>query len=166
MCVSWIPELAKTRELLLSSAGCDVTSLLGKQQLKKLDRVRQTDLLVLAHSVPHEEKVDALRIFRRRCGAPVLSLLRPHSHALPGVDAAVEALDPEEFLEAVNEILSKRVRRWSVGCKHCDLMFKISLSVTKRKEFTLTCPYCTQTNDYQSDELTPQPEPPTPSSRA
>jgi hypothetical protein len=155
VCVSWIPELARTRELLLSNEGYEVTTILGKEQLSGLNKIAGSSLLVLAHSVPQEEKLQALHIFRRNCGGPVLSLLRPHATALPDVDYAVEALDPAEFIRAVKSVASKRQRLWKVGCKSCDLIFKVSLPVTKEQSVTLRCPYCTRSGSYGRDDLRP-----------
>ena len=101
VCVSWVPELAKTRELLLRQAGYQVITLLGQQSLSKLHDITSAALLILSHSVPREGKLQALTAFRRNCGAPVLSLLGPHQSPLPGVDYAVEAFVPREFLDAV-----------------------------------------------------------------
>src|SRR5256885_6777875 len=81
VCVSWVPELAKTRELLLRQAGYDVISVLGRQEFGKLHEVTSVSLLILSHSVPREEKLEALAVFRHNCSAPVLSLLRPHQSA-------------------------------------------------------------------------------------
>jgi len=106
VCVSWVPELAKTRELLLRQAGYDVRSVLGRQELSKLESITSADLLILSHSVPREEKLQALIAFRRNCPAPVLSLLGHFQRPLPGVDYAVEAYNPREFLEAVAEATS------------------------------------------------------------
>ena len=106
VCVSWVPELAKTRELLLRQAGYEVTSVLGQRDLGKLDSVTKADLLVLSHSVPREAKLQALIAFRRNCRAPVLSLLGPFQTPLPEVDYAVEAYNPREFLDAVAKATS------------------------------------------------------------
>ena len=86
--------------------GYTVVSLIGTDGIRQLDEIDQADLLVLAHSVPVEEKLRAIKLFKGRCGSPVLSLLPPHSTKLPEADYGVEALKPDEFLAAVKDILA------------------------------------------------------------
>ena len=105
VCVSWVPSLAETRELLLKEAGCQVTSIVGAEEIAKLRHIR-ADLLVLAHSVPRPEKQKVLEIFQASCKAPVLSLLAPHQQKLLQVDFAVEATNPADFIRLVREILA------------------------------------------------------------
>ena len=163
ICVSWVPELAKTRELLLRQAGYDVTSVLGRQELSKLPEIPNACLFILAHSVPREEKLEALTRFRHNSIAPILSLLRPHQSALPGVDYAVEAFMPREFLNAVATATSHHRTGWSVGCRNCDLIFDIredlvAFLVSDRQSTTLQCPYCRTTADYEPREFHRAPE--------
>lgn len=106
VCVSWIPVLAETRELLLKEAGWRVTTILGAEQTNKLRNLSQADLLVLAHSVPRVEKQSVLELFRRKCKAPILSLLGPNQKKLPEADFAVEAMNPADFIRVVRQILS------------------------------------------------------------
>ena len=158
ICVSWIPQLARTRELLLRSAGFEVTTVLGERDLGMLDRITTADLLILAHSVPREQKVEALTLFRRNCSAPVLSLLQPYQVKLPGVDYAVEAFSPAAFLDAVREVTSPERPRWSVGCHSCDLIFKfgahLAFPTGGPETVALQCPYCRHTCNYEVRELT------------
>lgn len=106
VCVSWVPELARTRELLLRHAGFEVLSLLGERDFNRLDGNADVDLLILAHSMPRQQKLQALAIFKRNSSAPVLSLLAPHQAKLPEADYAVEAFSPAEFLDAVKKVTS------------------------------------------------------------
>lgn len=94
------------RELLLRHAGFEVISLLGVRDLSRLDGNADAYLLILSYSVPRQEKLNALTIFKRNCSAPVLSLLAPHQTQLPGADYAVEAFGPAEFLDAVRKASS------------------------------------------------------------
>ena len=105
VCVSWIPILAETREMLLREAGWQVTSIVGAEQLHKLRNVHQADLLVLAHSVPRNEKQRVLETFQGSFKAPILSLLGPHQEKLLQADFAVEAASPADFIRIVREIL-------------------------------------------------------------
>jgi CheY-like chemotaxis protein len=165
VCVSWNSELAWTRELLLRAAGFHVTTILGKSQLTRLREITSTDLLILAHSVPQEEKLEALTTFRSNCRAPVLSLLMPHLAKLPGVDYAVEAFGPREFVAAVASAIAIEAVTWSAGCKGCGLIFPIAtdpspLVATHQEAISLRCPHCGATREYERKELLQDPNAP------
>jgi len=102
--LSWVPELATTRKLLLVQAGYEVTSILVEPGLRALDSIMNADLLILAHSVPRQLKLEALASFKRHCNAPILSLLRSYQKKLPDADYGVEAYSPAEFLDAVRNV--------------------------------------------------------------
>ena len=104
-CLSWIPILAETRRRLLSGDGYAVVSLLGFEGIRELESIGEVNLLVLAHSVPIEQKQRAVRLFKHRSGSPVLSLLAPHQSKLPDADYGIEAFSPQNFLDAVKQIL-------------------------------------------------------------
>lgn len=106
VCVSWDANLAATRELLLKEAGCGVTSIVGPEYADRLPTLGQTNLLVLAHSVPRQQKQHILSLFRGTCPAPVLSLLGPNQTKLPDADFAVEATSPADFIRIVRQILA------------------------------------------------------------
>jgi CheY-like chemotaxis protein len=164
VCVSWIPELAATRELLLRQVGYQVTTILGKRELSRLSDITKSDLLVLAHSVPREEKLEALSVFRHHCQAPVLSLLRPYQAKLPGVEYGVEAFSPRAFLDAVASATGHTLTRYHVGCKNCDLIFNITSDMAalhgQQETVRLECPYCRTTSRYDGSELVQDPDPP------
>ena len=103
VCVSWVPQLALTRSMMLRDAGYSVTSLVGPAGLEEC--CPDADLMVLAHSVPAEGKLEAIKRFRQVSSAPVLSLLRPNQEKLPEADFGVEAFSPDEFLAAVERII-------------------------------------------------------------
>ena len=102
--VSWEPNLAKTREMLLRAAGYSVTSAVGRAQAHSQCRSR-ADLLVLGHSVPPSEKKEVVACFREYSTGPVLSLLSSHQQKLPEADFAVEAFDPADVVRVVHKIL-------------------------------------------------------------
>jgi DNA-binding response OmpR family regulator len=104
LCVSWDPALASTREWLLTRAGFQVTSALGRDQAAERCRSK-ADLLVLGHSVPREDKSSVIQCFRKFSAAPVLSLLRPGQPKLPEADYGVDASNPQDFLETVSSVL-------------------------------------------------------------
>ncbi len=105
LCVSWIPGLALTRELLLTQAGYQVISAVGKEEAMSKRDVK-ADLLVLGHSLPRDEKLALTQWFKEYSKSPILSLLKPGQDKLPGADVGVEALSPGDFIRAVQKILS------------------------------------------------------------
>ncbi len=88
--VSWEPNLARTREMLLRSAGYSVTSAVGRAQAHSRCRSR-ADLLVLGHSVPMSD------------------LLRSNQQKLPEADFGVEAFEPADVVGVVRKILHDEV---------------------------------------------------------
>ena len=105
ICVSWIPALAQTRTRMLARVGYDVMSVLGPTNLQ--DCAQDADLLILAHSVPRQEKLRALQIFRQVSSNPVLSLLDHHQQKLPEANFGVEASAPDDFIAVVQQILGR-----------------------------------------------------------
>ena len=103
--LSWNPALAETRRRLLVAGGYEVESLVGPEGIHQLEHIEDPDLLVLARSVPIEQKQRVLGSFKRRSHSPVLSLLSHHQIKLPEADYGVEAFSPAEFLDAVKAIL-------------------------------------------------------------
>jgi len=102
--VSWEPNLARTREMLLRSAGYSVTSAVGRAQAHSRCRSR-ADLLVLGHSVPMSDKKEVIACFRQHSSGVVLSLLRSNQQKLPEADFGVEAFEPADVIGAVRKIL-------------------------------------------------------------
>jgi CheY-like chemotaxis protein len=102
--ISWHQSLAKTREMLLSTAGYVVTSAVGRAEAALRCR-SGADLLVLGHSVPSAEKKEVIACYRQYSTGPVLSLLRSDQQKLPDADYGVEASDPAEVVQVVRRIL-------------------------------------------------------------
>lgn len=102
--ISWHQSLAKTREMLLTTAGYVVTSAVGRAEAALRCRCG-ADLLVLGHSVPSAEKKEVIACYRQYSTGPVLSLLRSDQQKLPDADYGVEAFDPAEVVEVVRRIL-------------------------------------------------------------
>jgi len=64
---------------MLAEAGYEVISLFGQADLEQLtNHVNSLDLLIVGHDVPVEEKRRALKLFKLRNKAPVLSLLNSY----------------------------------------------------------------------------------------
>ncbi|HEV2278135.1 MAG TPA: hypothetical protein VGS02_08160 [Acidobacteriaceae bacterium] len=105
--ISYDPILLQTRELLLQQMGHTVTSAEGFAEARRycglLDR--SFDLVVLGHSIPHEDKRAIIRECLKNCSCPVLALLRTNE---PPVQEATRSVstEPREFLAAVDELLA------------------------------------------------------------
>ena len=99
------PSFVLDYRRLLAADGYVVESLVGLDGIRGLEHISEADLLVLAHSVPIEQKERALKLFKRRSRSPVLSLLSHHQIKIPEADYGVEAYSPAEFLDAVKAIL-------------------------------------------------------------
>ena len=91
--------------MLLTQAGYTVISALGIEEAATRCKAK-ADLLVLGHSVPRDKKQAVIKCFREHSSAPVLSLLRAGQEKLPEADFAVEALNPVDFVRAVQAILA------------------------------------------------------------
>lgn len=107
--VSYDANLLATREMLLAMNGHSVTSALGFSQASQamgLCRVGTFELFILGHSIPHDDKLELIKIFRQNCAAPVLSLVRYGEPDVP-CDFHASPDDPGTFLKTVDEILGK-----------------------------------------------------------
>ena len=105
--ISYDPHLLMSRELLLRQMGHVVVSAEGFTTAFRECEVPNAgfDLIVLGHSIPHDDKQELIRRCGRVCSCPVLALLRPNEPPVAGAAASVESLDAEEFMIAVEEIL-------------------------------------------------------------
>lgn len=108
LCVSWVQSLAETRKLLLISEGYSVESVIGAAEALAHSRNSRADMLVLGQSVPREEKLKIVEVFRHYSDAPILSLINPSQRKLDQVQYGVDSLSPEEFLRTVNSVLSEK----------------------------------------------------------
>ena len=106
LCVSWDRNLARTREMLLASAGFEVVSALGAAEAMAACSKMTPDLLVLGYSVPQPEKRQYIQVFRKNSKSPVLSMITPPQRPLPEADFAIDTRhDPQELIRVVSNIL-------------------------------------------------------------
>jgi CheY-like chemotaxis protein len=104
--VSYDHSLLKTRELILSDRGCQVTSALGfEKAMEHCANQPQFDLLVLGHSIPYADKETLIETFRTNCPGRVVALKRFGEKCVPGADVEIQP-EPEELIAAVAAILS------------------------------------------------------------
>lgn len=102
--VSYDVNLLATREMLLAMHGYGVTSALGFSQATARCRVGGFDLFILGHSIPQDDKLELIKIFREHCMAPILSLERYGEDPVP-CDFRASPDDPAKFLRTVGSIL-------------------------------------------------------------
>lgn len=106
--ISYDAELLKTRKLLLEYRGHNVTSAEGFAEAFRIcgDPNTNFDLIVLGHSIPHQDKRAMIQHCVHIYSCPVLALLRENE---PPVEEATRSVppDPSTLLGAVQEILSE-----------------------------------------------------------
>ncbi|HKO20275.1 MAG TPA: hypothetical protein VJU82_15470 [Acidobacteriaceae bacterium] len=103
--ISYDPDLLRTRELLLQQMGHRVTSAEGFAQAIRLFDDSAFDLIVMGHSIPHEDKRAMLRECRKHCSCPVLALLRSNEPPLEKADRSVDSSDAYAFITAIAGLL-------------------------------------------------------------
>ena len=108
--ISYDPNLLKTRELLLKRMGHRVTSAEGFAQAIRLFDDSTFELIIMGHSIPHEDKRAMLHECRKRCSCPVLALLRPNEPPLEKADRSVDSSDPYAFITAIDRLLAEMNR--------------------------------------------------------
>jgi CheY-like chemotaxis protein len=115
--ISYDATLLRTRELLLTGQGHEVTSALGFHRGAEACQAGGFDLFILGHSIPQEDKLDLIRCFREKNpGAPVIALAHPHELPLKEVDRYLDPSDPAELLRSLAFLINPAIeRRRAVG---------------------------------------------------
>lgn len=106
--ISYDDSLLLTRQLLLQQMGHIVHSAAGFSRAYKLcaDSGSRFDLIVLGHSIPHDDKIEIVQHCTNACNmCPVLALLRSGEAPIPGAARSVDSSDPEAFMAAIHEIV-------------------------------------------------------------
>ena len=107
--ISYNQSLLLTRQMLLEQMGHRVHSAEGFAKAYELcDDGSRFHLIVLGHSIPHDDKIAMVRHCKAACICPVLALLRPGEESVPGADRSVDSSDPQAFIAAVNEIAGNK----------------------------------------------------------
>jgi DNA-binding NtrC family response regulator len=102
-------SLATTREMLLSSAGFQVSSVLGVDRAIELCATEEFTLVVIGHSIPLEQRKWLLQQLRSRCTTPVLAFRRPGEAPLIEADYIFDSSEsPAQLLEMVIDILKPK----------------------------------------------------------
>jgi CheY-like chemotaxis protein len=107
--ISYDATLLATRELLLQQMGHTVVSAEGfAKAYATCAKDGKFNLIVLGHSIPHDDKVEIVQHCVTACSCPVLALLRPNESILEGAARSVDSSQPEKFLRAVNELVGRK----------------------------------------------------------
>ncbi len=101
--------LLNTRRMLLEHEGYVVTSALGFTEAISRCMEGGIDLFILCHSLPDKNKEQLIKMFRSGCSAPVLSLRKTGERIVTAADYQVFSHKPDELLNAIARIFSRRV---------------------------------------------------------
>jgi CheY-like chemotaxis protein len=105
--ISYDESLLVTRQMILETAGFDVSSALGFAEALELCRKDPNfDLVLMGHSIPRKDKSALIAALRPACKAPVLSVRRHGDPPLPEANCSVDSFDgPQVLLDAVHSAL-------------------------------------------------------------
>jgi DNA-binding NtrC family response regulator len=106
--ISYNKALLQTRELLLSSEGFEVESVVGVSAAIRACEKRKFDLVIMGHSIPPEDKTTIVRQLRTVCRTRILALHRPYESPLKTADYNLDSGDPQRFLNYVKEITTRQ----------------------------------------------------------
>ena len=108
LCVCWDSSLQRSRVWVLESAGFAVRSAGTPQDAAGLLSRHRFDLLVLGHTLTHEEKLELRSL---SSGAAIVALRRSDDAPESGFDASVDSgAGPENLLEVIDRLLHRRRR--------------------------------------------------------
>ena len=103
--VCYDTNLARTREMLFSSAGFQVLSALTVSEAVRACSACSFDLIVIGHSIPIKDREALVKSLRRRCAVPILALLRHGESPLAGAEYFFDSTEnPALLLETVKDI--------------------------------------------------------------
>jgi len=98
--------------MLLRECGYNVTSAQSISEALKHCAAGKFDLLIIGHSMPHEEKRALVKAFRTRNRAPVLALHRENEDPVEDADFEIPP-DPQVVVSAVASLIASRGTRAS-----------------------------------------------------
>jgi CheY-like chemotaxis protein len=106
--ISYDEPLLLTRRMLLEREGYDVTSAFGFAVAMEICNTRHDfDLILMGHSMPQSDKRALLATLRRKCPAPLLSILKHGDAPIPEARYSVDSHDgPVALVEAVKDALT------------------------------------------------------------
>lgn len=107
--ISYDERLLQTREALLRYAGYEVVSAGEFRRALHLCDLHNAgfNLIVLGHSIPHDDKTEMVRFCKESCCCPIVALLRLGEPPVEGADRSIDP-DPVTVLTTVSEVLATR----------------------------------------------------------
>jgi CheY-like chemotaxis protein len=108
--ISYDTALLRSREFLLRQMGHSVTSADGLVEAMELcEKAPEIfDLIILGHSIPHEDKRAIITRCRRTRRCPVLALTLLNEPLVPEADHSVDPSDTGAFLGTVQQLTNKQ----------------------------------------------------------
>jgi DNA-binding response OmpR family regulator len=110
--ISYDEPLLKTREMILTQAGYEVTSALGFPEALKYCNERAYDLVIMGQSIPRRDKQSMLEKVRRFDGVPVLAFRLHGEEPMLGVDYSIENSEgPAALLSTIKKAVSAKRKK-------------------------------------------------------
>jgi hypothetical protein len=106
--IAYYATLQETRALMLKSAGYEVTSVLGNDNAKRLDRsvIAAADLILVGFSAPHSVRTAIVLWFKAHYPKiPLVALQSSRWEEFPEADLSIFSEDPTIWLAKVASIL-------------------------------------------------------------
>lgn len=116
--IAYDESLLRTREWILRAAGFVVTSALGFTSAVAHCGNAAFDLVIVGHSIPHNDKIALIETIQSHNHSRILSLRRFGEESLQGVKECTESelLGPHDFLAAVRAVLDGTEAQSTGGC--------------------------------------------------
>ena len=110
--LTYDPSLARTREMLFSGAGFEVSTFSDVEKAIEDCQSNSYDLVVLGHSIPLTERTSLVKAVHSRCATPVLAMLRQGEAPVPQADYFFDSTEnPARLLAMVQDILSPKEKQ-------------------------------------------------------
>ena len=103
--ISYDESLLETRRMMLEREGYEVHSAFGFAKAIDMCRSDEFDLIIMGHSIPHEDKLQILSKLRKVCKAPVLALMRQGEQPLETAQYVLDHWEPRHFLALVGRAI-------------------------------------------------------------
>ncbi|HKV92220.1 MAG TPA: hypothetical protein VJW20_06710 [Candidatus Angelobacter sp.] len=110
--LTYDPSLARTREMLLTGAGFEVSTFSDVDKAIEDCQSNSYDLVVVGHSIPLAERKALVKAVRSRCATPVLALLRHGETPVPQADYFFDSTEnPARLLATVQDIVRPKEKQ-------------------------------------------------------
>src|SRR5689334_15575904 len=100
--ISYDEALLSTRKMILEEAGFEVATAYGMAEAAKACGIRpRFDLVVLGHTIPLDDRLELVKIFRQNSSSPILSVRRSDETLRPETEYSVDSLaGPQALVNA------------------------------------------------------------------